>query len=233
VGLRAYGAPGAVADAGRDRGLNPFVATARGLALGAQSRTFWLLATSFFICGATTTGLIGTHLIPAARDHGMDTVTAATILAGMGVFDIVGTTVAGYLTDRYDSRWLLFWYYGLRGVALLALPTALGSPALGIVLFMVVYGLDWVATVPPTVALTARTFGAEHVGIVFGWVFAAHQLGAAVAAGAAGGIRDWLGDYTMAFVGGAALCFLASLLVIRISTDSRPRGVVLAPTGGL
>jgi sugar phosphate permease len=216
VGLRPYGADPVMPEPPPASRANPFTTALRGLALGAQSGTFWLLAGTFFICGATTTGLIATHLIPAARDHGMDEVTAATLLAGMGAFDIIGTIVSGFLTDRFDSRWLLFWYYGLRGLALLALPAAFGAPQIGLILFVALYGLDWVATVPPTVALTAQTFGRENVGVVFGWIFASHQIGAAVAAGLAGGLRDWLGDYTLAFIGGGALCLLASVLVLRI-----------------
>ena len=131
--------------------------------LGAvrHSRAFWLLAGSFFICGASTNGLIGTHLIPAAMDHGFGEVAAASLLATIGVFDLVGTLASGWLTDRYDPRLLLAWYYGLRGLSLLALPYAFGSPRFGLILFVVFYGLDWVATVPPTVALTAEIFGRE------------------------------------------------------------------------
>ncbi len=216
IGLRPYGAGPETPEAPTASSANPFATAMRGLALGARSGTFWLLAGTFFICGATTSGLIATHLIPAARDHGMDEVTAATLLAGMGAFDIIGTTVSGFLTDRFDSRWLLFWYYGLRGIALLALPAAFGAPQIGLIMFVALYGLDWVATIPPTVALTAQTFGRENVGVVFGWIFASHQIGAAVAAGIAGGLRDWLGDYTLAFIGGGALCLLASVLVLRI-----------------
>ena len=216
IGLRPYGAGPDTPESPPASSANPFATALRGLALGARSGTFWLLAGTFFICGATTSGLIATHLIPAARDHGMDEVTAATLLAGMGAFDIIGTTVSGFLTDRFDSRWLLFWYYGLRGIALLALPAAFGAPQIGLIMFVALYGLDWVATIPPTVALTAQTFGRENVGVVFGWIFASHQIGAAVAAGIAGGLRDWLGDYTLAFIGGGALCLLASVLVLRI-----------------
>lgn len=201
---------------------NPFAAAVRGLVDSTRSRTFWLLTASFFVCGATTNGLIGTHLIPAAMDHGLSEVTAASLLATIGVFDLVGTLCSGWLTDRFDPRWLLFWYYGLRGLSLLALPFVIGSTNLGLIAFIVFYGLDWVATVPPTVALTANAFGRERVGVVFGWIFGAHQLGAAVAAWGAGAARTWLGDYQSAFVTAGLLSLVASGLVIRISLDEKP-----------
>ncbi|MDP9369183.1 MAG: MFS transporter, partial [Chloroflexota bacterium] len=174
LGLRAYGAPDA-AQAPASTG-SPLAAAFQGLRLGARSRDFWILAGSFFICGATTNGLIGTHLIPASMDHGMAEVTAASLLAVIGVFDIAGTMLSGWLTDRWDSRRLLFAYYGLRGLSLLYLPAALDIQNAGLILFIVFYGLDWVATVPPTVALTADIFGKPRVGIVFGWIFASHQI---------------------------------------------------------
>ncbi len=184
VGLDAYGATEAevpMVSTG-----SPLTAAFRGFHLASRSRDFWLLAGSFFICGASTNGLIGTHLIPASIDHGMPEVAAASLLATIGIFDVIGTTASGWLTDRWDSRRLLFVYYGLRGLSLLYLPAAFGSPHFGLILFILFYGLDWVATVPPTVALTADAFGKANVGIVFGWIFAAHQLGAATAASAAG-----------------------------------------------
>ena len=224
VGLRAYGA--VVADPPLVQ-QNPFRAALGGLAMASQTRTFWLLSGSFFVCGATTNGLIGTHLIPASMDHGMSEVAAASLLAVIGVFDLVGTLCSGWLTDRYDPRWLLFWYYGLRGLSLLALPFVIGSSHLGLIAFVVFYGLDWVATVPPTVAITASAFGRERVGVVFGWVFCAHQLGAAVAAWGAGAARTWLGDYQVAFVSAGLLALIASGLVIRIS----PRRLGPIPAG--
>src|SRR2546427_396558 len=169
LGLRAYGAT--AADTGPLSVGNPIRNAFRGLGLGVRSRDFWLLAGSFFICGASTNGLIGTHLIPASIDHGMPEVTAASLLAFIGVFDVAGTMISGWLTDRLDSRWLLFWYYGLRGLSLLFLPYAFGVQYFGLFLFIVFYGLDWVATVPPTVALTADTFGRRNLGVVYGWVF--------------------------------------------------------------
>ena len=201
---------------------NPFAAALDALRAAARSKTFWLLAATFFICGATTSGLISTHLIPAAHDHGITQVTAAGLLALVGVFDIVGTTVSGWLTDRYDSRWLLFWYYGLRGLSLLALPFLFRGPGASLVVFAIFYGLDWVSTVPPTAALTRQRFGLERSGILFAWIFGAHQVGAAVAAEAAGAIRTISGDYELAFVAAGILALLASLLVIRIARRPRP-----------
>ncbi|WP_375424780.1 MFS transporter [uncultured Friedmanniella sp.] len=186
----------------------------------ARTRAFWALAGGFAICGATTNGLVGIHFIPSAHDHGMATTTAAGLLAVVGVFDIVGTITSGWLTDRVDPRLLLLAYYTFRGVGLVLLPWLLSATLHpSIVLFVVVYGLDWVATVPPTVMLCRRVFGARGT-IVFGWVFASHQLGAAAAAFAAGVIRDNLGSYTYAWLGGAALCVVAAIL--SISLRSRP-----------
>jgi MFS family permease len=198
-------------------GRNPFKAPVQTLAAVRSSTPFWLLAGSFFICGASTNGLIGTHLIPAAMDHGFGEVAAASLLALIGVFDLVGTLCSGWLTDRYDPRLLLAWYYALRGVSLLALPYAFDSPHFGLLLFVVFYGLDWVATVPPTVALTAELFGRESVGIVFGWIFAAHMAGAAVAAWAAGAARTWFGGYGWAFGASGLLCLFAVGLVAQIA----------------
>jgi predicted MFS family arabinose efflux permease len=159
-------------------------------------------------------------------DHGMPEVTAASLLAVIGVFDLVGTLCSGLLTDRYDPRLLLFAYYGLRGLSLLVLPFVIGSANLGLIAFVVFYGLDWVATVPPTVAIAAGAFGRERVGVVFGWIFGAHQLGAALAAWGAGAARTWLGDYQVAFVSGGLLALFAAGLVIRISSR-RPEGLPL------
>src|SRR5262249_38997637 len=170
-------------------------------ALGSAARTrpFWLLAGGFAICGATTNGLIGTHFIPAAHDHGLPETTAASLLALVGLFDIVGTGASGWLTDRFDSRLLLGAYYGLRGGSLLVLPTLFaGAVRPSMLVFILFYGLDWVATVPPTVALCRQYFGTSGP-VVFGWVFASHQFGAAVAATGAGVIRDQLGNYALAW----------------------------------
>ena len=185
-----------------------------GLAWAARSREFWILAGTFFVCGASTNGLIGTHLIPACMDHGIAEVRAAGLLAVMGVFDILGTTLSGWLTDRFNSRYLLFWYYALRGLSLLFLPFSLAHPAGGLSFFAIFYGLDWVATVPPTVRLATNTFGRENAGVVYGWIYTAHQLGASLAALGAGSIRTCLGDYRDAFWISGGLCVIAAMLFI-------------------
>jgi predicted MFS family arabinose efflux permease len=216
VGLAPYGAQGsagAAAAAGRGgaaaRALN-------ALAAAARTRPFWLLAAGFAICGATTNGLVGTHFIPAAHDHGMPETTAASLLALVGVFDVVGTIASGWLTDRIDSRLLLGGYYALRGASLLVLPPLFAATAHpSMLVFVIFYGLDWVATVPPTVALCREIFGASGP-VVFGWVFASHQLGAAMAAAAAGMVRDKLGDYSLAWYVAGALSVIAALLSLRI-----------------
>ncbi|MCI2958658.1 MFS transporter [Agromyces atrinae] len=193
-----------------------------GLTFAVKHRSFWALAIAFAICGATTNGLIGIHFIPSAHDHGMATTAAAGLLAVVGVFDIAGTIASGWLTDKFDPRKLLVAYYVFRGVGLLALPWLLSdSIHPSMVVFVVIYGLDWVATVPPTAALCGEIFG-DRGTIVFGWVFAAHQLGAAAAALGAGVIRDVFGEYTYAWWGGAALCVIAAALSIAIR---RPREV--------
>ena len=151
----------------------------------ARVPLFWVLFATFFICGCSTNGLIQTHFITFCGDYGLPAVTAAGVLAMMGVFDFVGTIGSGWLSDRVDNRWLLFWYYGLRGLSLLFLPFTTFT-FYGLSLFAVFYGLDWIATVPPTVKLTADRFGRERAGIVFGWIFAGHQIGAATAALGAG-----------------------------------------------
>lgn len=187
-----------------------------GLAFAVRQRSFWALAIAFAICGATTNGLVGIHFIPSAHDHGMPATTAAGLLAVVGVFDIVGTVASGWLTDKFDPRKLLVAYYVFRGVGLLLLPWLLADTVHpSMVLFIVVYGLDWVATVPPTAALCREIFG-ERGTIVFGWVFASHQIGAAIAALGAGVIRDVFGEYTYAWWGGAALCVIAAVLSIAV-----------------
>src|SRR5438132_1618207 len=222
LGLRAYGAT--EADSAPLTTGSPIRNAFGGLRLGVRSRDFWLLAGSFFICGASTNGLIGTHLIPASMDHGMAEVTAASLLAVIGIFDVIGTLVSGVLTDRFDSRWLLFWYYGLRGLSLLFLPYAFGTAYFGLILFIVFYGLDWVATVPPTVQLARKLFGQQNFTIVYGWIFAAHQLGAASIAFAAGAVRTFFGDYQLAFMSSGLLCLIAAGLVLRIVRTRRTEG---------
>jgi predicted MFS family arabinose efflux permease len=221
LGLEPYGATEPVPVP--EPSPRPFRPAVDGLLLGMRSRAFWLLAATFFICGLSTNGLVGTHLIPAAIDHHLSAVTGASLLALMGLFDVVGTTCSGWLTDRLDPRRLLAWYYALRGLAIVALPFAFGS-GYALVVFAVFYGLDWVATVPPTVMLTADRFGRERVGIVFGWIYASHQLGAASAAWAGGAMRTWLGTYDYSFVGAGALCLLAAGLSLRIGKREERAG---------
>ena len=198
-----------------------------GLAFAARHRAFWALAIAFAVCGATTNGLVGVHFIPSAHDHGMPAATAAGLLAAVGVFDIAGTVASGWLTDRFDPRKLLAIYYTFRGVSLLLLPWLLSDTVhVSMVAFIVIYGLDWVATVPPTAALCRSIFG-ERSTIVFGWVFAAHQIGAAAAALGAGVIRDAFGAYTYAWWAGAATCVLAAVLSF-LTRAQRPAGAPLA-----
>ena len=201
-----------------------------GLREASHSRTFWILFATFWICGWSTNGLIGTHFIPAAHDHGMPATTSAGLLALIGVFDIIGTVASGWLTDRVDSRYLLFGYYFFRGLSLLVVPWLLGphvQPSL--FLFILFYGLDWVATVPPTVALCRQHFGIEKSGVVFGWVFASHMVGAGVAASFAGWIRTERGDYFVAWMTAGGLCLAAAALCLLVPRrppypDARARG---------
>ena len=210
-GLAPYGAPDDWAPPLRESG-GAARRAVDGLRRATHVPAFWALAAAFAICGATTNGLVGIHFIPSAHDHGMDQTTAAGLLAVVGIFDIVGTVASGWFTDRYDPRVLLVAYYAFRGVGLLVLPMLLSSTVRpSIVAFVVIYGLDWVATVPPTGALCREIFGDDGT-IVFGWVFASHQVGAAAAAFAAGVIRDQTGSYSLAWFGGAALCAVAAVL---------------------
>ncbi|HUN50339.1 MAG TPA: MFS transporter, partial [Candidatus Sulfotelmatobacter sp.] len=209
-------------------GENPVRRALTALTRGIRSRDFWFLAGSFFICGASTNGLIGTHLVPACIDHGIPAVMGASLLAMMGVFDLIGTTASGWLTDRFDSRRLLAWYYGLRGLSLLFLPYSYDFSFYGLSLFAVFYGLDWIATVPPTVRLAGQVFGEENAALMFGWIAASHQVGAAAVAWAAGLLRTETGDYFAAFVSAGLLCLLAALLVSFIR--ARPaRGAFVTP----
>ncbi|WP_090581736.1 MFS transporter [Paenibacillus sp. OV219] len=195
---------------------NLFLAPIAALTEAARKGTFWLLAGTFFFCGFSTNGLIGTHLIPACGDYGIPIATAAGLLSLMGLFDLVGTTLSGWLSDRVDGRWLLFWYYGLRGLSLIYLPQALGTGYTQLTIFAVFYGLDWIATVPPTAKLASDTFGKEKAGMIFGWIVVAHQAGASFAAYEAGFMRDWLGSYTVPFVTAGFACLFASLMALRI-----------------
>jgi sugar phosphate permease len=234
LGIRAYGATDA--DPGpppAPRSGSSAAVTVRVLQHAARVPVFWLLAGGFAICGATTNGLIGTHFIPAATDHGMPPTVAASLLATVGIFDIAGTIASGWLTDRYNPALLLVVYYIGRGLSLLALPSLLSShttPSTWV--FILFYGLDWVATVPPTVALCRRYFSA-NAPIVFGWVFAAHQLGAAIAAFGAGFIRDVEGTYNLAFYLAAGLCVVAaglSLIAGRQTPTTAAVEPIVAPT---
>lgn len=214
LGLAAYGdsAPAAAASPRPPAG-NPVRTAFATLAEASGSRVFWILFATFLICGLSTNGLIQTHFIPLCSDFGMAQVEAASVLALMGAFDFIGTIASGWLSDRYDNRRLLFWYYGLRGLSLLALPSSTFS-LYGLSLFAVFYGLDWIATVPPTVKLAGQAFGRERAPLVFGWVFTGHQLGAAIAALGAGLSRDALATYLPAFYIAGAACLVAALLAL-------------------
>ena len=227
VGQAAFGAKESIATT--TTRANPAAMALLALRDGAKSRDFWLLFATFFICGASTNGLVGTHLIPAAHDHGIPEVRAAGLLALMGIFDLVGTTGSGWLSDRWDSRWLLAWYYSLRGLSLVFLPYALGGPQTSLLIFAVWYGLDWIATVPPTVKLATDAFGAARAPIMFGWIAAGHQLGAAITAFSAGWIRTTLGDYQMAFWGSGFLCLAAAMLALRVGRHRKAVAPTLEP----
>jgi MFS family permease len=202
----------------------------RGLVEAARSRPFWLLAGGFFICGMSTNGLVQPHFIPAAHDHGMPVTTAAGLLAVVGIFDIAGTVFSGWLTDRVDPRALLLAYYGLRGLSLFLLPPLFGPDLhVSMIAFIVFYGLDWVATVPPTLALCREHFGAR-APVVFGWVFASHQLGSAVAAFGGGVIRDVTGSYDLAWFLAGGLCMVAAVASIAIRRNLPPPAGTVLPT---
>jgi len=226
IGLRAYGEPDTApiepppARAAKLNFLGPF----QMLIEASRNRTFWILAGTFFICGLSTNGLVQTHFISLCGDQGLSSVPAASVLAMMGAFDLIGTTVSGYLSDRYDNRKLLFWYYGLRGLSLFWLPFSTFT-FYGLSIFAMFYGLDWIATVPPTVKLAAQEFGKEKAGMIFGWVFAAHQLGAATAAYGAGLTRTLLLTYNPALFAAGAACLVAAASVLMIRLQSRASAV--------
>ena len=208
---------------------NAAVRALQVLKRASKVRTFWALVAGFAICGATTNGLIGTHFIPSAHDHGMPETTAAGLLAVVGLFDIIGTIASGWLTDRFNPRILLAVYYQFRGIGLLVLPLLLSATVQpSMIVFVVIYGLDWVATVPPTAAICRQVFGADG-SVVFGWVFAAHQLGAAAAALAAGAVRDATGQYTYAWFAAAAMCTIAAVISATIRKDARKPESVPVP----
>jgi MFS family permease len=222
VGLRPFGDQGAQPLPPPAAHSGSITAAAFGaLRDAAGTRVFWILFATFFICGASTNGLVQVHLIPMCLDFGIPQVEAASLLVVMGVFDFVGTIVSGWLSDRYDNRYLLSWYYGLRGLSLLALPFTDFS-FYGLSLFAMFYGLDWIATVPPTVRLTAQRFGPERANLVFGWIFAGHQLGAATAAFGAGLSRTLLASYLPAFFAAGALCIVAAVIVLAMSRQPKP-----------
>ncbi|EME22525.1 MFS transporter [Rhodococcus triatomae] len=227
VGLQPYGAPDAYTAptpvaAGRGGAVGRALTV---LASAARTRVFWLLAGTFAICGASTNGLVGTHFVPAAHDHGMPTTAAASLLAVIGIFDVVGTIASGWFTDRFDARILLGVYYLLRGVSLAFLPILFAdSVHPPMIAFVIFYGLDWVATVPPTIALCRKHFGSDSP-IVFGWVFASHQIGAGIVAFLAGLVRDRLGGYDAAFFVAGGLCAIAALMALAVSSSVREPAV--------
>jgi len=225
LGIPAYG--GTAGAAPTLAPANPARVAIAALADGLRSRDFWLLTLTFVICGASTNGLVGTHLIPAAHDHGIPEVRAAGLLAIMGIFDLAGTTASGWLSDRWDSRRLLAWYYGLRGLSLLFLPFALGAPGTALWVFAVFYGLDWIATVPPTVKLATDAFGSARAPVMFGWIAAGHQVGAALTALTAGWVRTTLGDYQVAFWTSGGLCLVAALLALQVRGRTPARASAL------
>jgi sugar phosphate permease len=224
IGQKPYGAPGDYAPPAGVSGANALAGAFGALGRAAKTKTFWILFGTFFVCGLTTNGLVGTHLIAFCGDMGMPVVSAAGLLALMGVFDLIGTTASGWLTDRYDPRKLLFIYYGVRGLSLMALPF-INFDIVSLTIFAVFYGLDWIATVPPTVKLSVEAFGEADGPIVFGWIAAGHQIGAASAALGAGVWRASQGQYLEAFVLAGAIALgaaVASLAVKRVSHTLRP-----------
>jgi len=217
IGLAPFGGTRLQA-AGSDHaeGSNPFTVAINALVRGARSLDFWLLCLTFGICGFSTNGLINTHLIASCADHGISEVNGASILAVIGVFSLIGSTLSGWMCDRYNPRILLFWYYGLRGLSLMLIPFTSFDP-LSLSVFAVFYGLDWVATGPATFALTNEIFGRRDAPVIVAWIFAAHQVGGALAAFGAGEVRSVEGSYLLAFVASGVACLLASVLVLRVS----------------
>ena len=217
LGLLPYGAP-ADWKPPVHSGMNAAKLAIVTLKEASAKKDFWYLTGSFFVCGLSTSGLIGTHFIPAAHDHGMGTVVAASLLALVGVFDVIGTIFSGWLTDKYDPRKLLFFYYGLRGLSLFLLPSILFSTMHpSTLVFVIFYGLDWVATVPPTVMLCRTVLGPDRGTVIYGWVFAFHQIGGSIAAIGAAVVRVKFGDYAAAFYVSGALCLITSYFVLQIA----------------
>lgn len=214
-GLLPYGAVAVQTSAVNQNKKNPIKEAFEVLWIGIRSVPFWLLCISFFICGLSTAGLIGTHFIAACGMYGISEVYAAGLFAFMGVFNIIGTMFSGWLSDRFDNRWLLFWYYGLRGLSLIILPYALDLRSYPmLVAFSVFYGLDWIATVPPTIRLASEYFGKERGAIVYGWVFAAHQVGSGVAAFLGGYFYEIFNGYAITFISAGVLCIVATFFVL-------------------
>jgi sugar phosphate permease len=220
LGLVRYGAEGAPEAEPLPAG-NPLVVAFEALGSGVRKRDFWLIAGGYFVCGATTNGLIGTHLIPACVDHGLSEVAGAGLLAAAGVFSFLGGTLSGWLSDRWDNRVLLAWYYGLRGLALMYLPFAFGLSIYGLPLFAVFYGLDWIASVPPTVRLLNRVVGSEKTGIMVAWITVIHQVGGALAAYLAGVMRGVFGTYLEAFMFAGLLLIGVAFMVLFIGAGGR------------
>ena len=215
MGTTAYGASSAAPPAPPLAG-NPFVVAITTLRRAAGSLDFWLLCLTFGICGFSTNGLINTHLIAYCADHGIAEVNGASILAVIGLFSLIGSAASGWLCDRYSPRILLFWYYGLRGLSLVVVPFTNFDPV-SIAIFSVFYGLDWVATGPATFALTNEIFGRRDTPVVVSWIFAAHQVGGALAAFGAGAVRSFAGSYLLAFLASGIACLAAALLVLRVT----------------
>jgi MFS family permease len=223
VGLEPYGAgQPTAATSGGVAGLRGARAADASITMREVlgSSTFWLLAGSFFVCGGTANGLIGTHLIPHEIDHGIPQVTAASLVGVMGGLNFVGTVLSGWMIDRVQPRKWLAMVYALRGLSLLMLPFV--QDFKGLLIFAVIYGLDWFATVPPTMAITADTFGKQNIGKIYGWIFMSHQIGAAIMASTAGAMRTWLGDYQFAFLSGGVIAMIAAGLALQIKPQRSP-----------
>lgn len=230
IGVAPFGENVLVPEPTRPRD-NVFVLSIRALSTASGSMVFWILAFTFFVCGVSSYGLVP-HFVPLCGDFGIGPLTSTGLLAAIGIFDMVGTVGSGWLSDRYDNRWLLFGYYGFRGLSLIWLPYS-GFSLVGLSLFAMLYGLDFIATVPPSVRLTAQTFGREQAPLVFGWIFAAHQLGAGLMAVSAGISRDMLQSYIPAFFAAGLLCITAALSlwllkgrVTAIPAASQRRGTI-------
>lgn len=217
IGLPAYGGK-TVVPIPAFTGGNPFAVAFSALGTASKSMDFWLLCITFGICGFSTNGLINTHLIAYCADNGISQMNGASILAVIGVFSLIGSTASGWMCDRYNPRVLLFWYYGLRGLSLVIIPFT-GFDTFSLSVFSVFYGLDWVATGPATFALTNEVFGRRDAPIIVSWIFAAHQIGGAMAAFGAGAVRSLSGSYLMAFIASGLACLMASILVLRVTRN--------------